>query len=63
MMTRHAFRVSGALALTALASFLLGGSDTSLAAQAVSVSPTAIFLDHAERSGRLTQVNEGDFPA
>lgn len=65
MMTRHAPRCSTMFTLAAafLAWPLAGGLDAPLAAQAVSVSPTAIFLGQAERSGRLALVNEGDVPA
>jgi hypothetical protein len=66
MMIRHASTRSTAfrqLILAGLAWLLTGGPGVSLAAQAVSVSPTALFLDQAERSGRLNLVNEGDVPA
>ncbi len=65
MMTRHAPRGPKVLplALALLACPLVAGLDAPLAAQAVSVSPTAVFLNQAERSGRLTLVNEGDVPA
>jgi hypothetical protein len=64
-MIRPASLCSTALrvAVAGLAWFLAGGLGAHLAAQAVSVSPTALFLDQAERSGRLNLVNEGDLPA